>query len=137
MTAKILIVDDSITARKLVCQLIHELGHSFVEAEDGKKGLEVLEHEAVDLIFSDINMPWMTGLEMVEEIKKKPEWSEIPICMLTTESSRESLQKAKDLGVNAFLVKPLQKEQLDAVLCLLYTSPSPRDLSTSRMPSSA
>lgn len=116
MAANILIVDDSITSRKLVCHLISEQGHSFVEAEDGKKGLAALENNQIDLIFSDINMPWMTGLEMVEEIKKNSAWSSIPICMLTTESSNDSLSKAKTLGVNAFLIKPIQKEQLDAVL---------------------
>ena len=116
MTATILIVDDSITARKLVHHLISEQGHQVVEAEDGKKGLAALEAHDIDLIFSDINMPWMTGLEMVDEIKKNPQWAAIPICMLTTESSSESLQKAKKLGVNAFLIKPIQKDQLQAVM---------------------
>ena len=117
MNGKILVVDDSMTARKLVADYLKEQGCEVIEAVDGKDGLsKAEENKDLGLIFSDINMPWMSGLEMVSEIKKIPELAKIPICMLTTESGTESVSEAKTLGVDAFLVKPVQTEQLQLVI---------------------
>ncbi len=117
MRKKVLVVDDSLTARKVVVECLEEHGCEVIEAEDGKKGLEQLQgNEDISLIFSDINMPWMTGLEMIEEIKKDTKFSNIPICMLTTESSTDAITVAKKLGVDAYLVKPIQKDQLKVVV---------------------
>ena len=117
MSGKILVVDDSMTARKLVVDCLKEQGLEVIEAENGKDGLsKIEEHKDINLIFSDINMPWMSGLEMVAEIKKDSSMNSIPICMLTTESGAESLAEAKKLGVDAFLVKPVQSEQLIMIL---------------------
>ncbi|SME87901.1 response regulator [Pseudobacteriovorax antillogorgiicola] len=117
MNGKILVVDDSMTARKLVVDCLVEQGCDVIEAVDGKDGLaKIQENTDINLIFSDINMPWLSGLEMVSEIKKLPNLAQIPICMLTTESGTESVAEAKKLGVDAFLVKPVQKEQLIMVL---------------------
>ena len=117
MSGKVLIVDDSITARKIITDALSETDWQVVEAEDGNMGLEKLaQNDDIDVIFSDINMPWLNGLEMIEKIKQNAEWADIPICMLTTETAHESLDTAKQLGVNAFLVKPIQAAQLLAVL---------------------
>ena len=117
MSKKILVVDDSVTARRLVVSHLTGLNLNVVEAGDGKDGLSKLnDHPDISLIFSDINMPWMSGLEMIAEIKKIKAYQHIPICMLTTETGSDALTQAKDLGVNAFLVKPVQKEQLLAIV---------------------
>lgn len=117
MAGKILVVDDSITARKIIVDALAKTEWEVIEAQDGNDGLEKLETNSdIDVIFSDINMPWLNGLEMVERIKQNSDLSDIPICMLTTETAPESLDKAKELGVNAFLVKPVQKAQLLAVI---------------------
>jgi two-component system chemotaxis response regulator CheY len=117
MSKKILVVDDSVTARRLVVSHLAGLNLTVIEAGDGKDGLSKLnDHPDIALIFSDINMPWMSGLEMIAEIKKIKAYLPIPICMLTTETGSDALSQAKDLGVNAFLVKPVQKEQLLAIV---------------------
>lgn len=117
MSKKILVVDDSLTARRLVIGHLADLALEVVEAADGKEGLTRLrEHPDIALIFTDINMPWMNGLEMVAEIKADANLAKIPICLLTTETGSDSLTQAKDLGVNAFLVKPVQKGQLLAIV---------------------
>lgn len=117
MSGKILVVDDSVTARKIIADALSKTQWQVIEAEDGNMGLEKLaQHPDIDAIFSDINMPWLNGLEMVERIKANPKWADIPICMLTTETAPESLDRAKELGVNAFLVKPVQEVQILAVL---------------------
>ena len=114
---KILVIDDSTTARQLILNHLEGLKHNIIEAVDGDEGLQkALDEGDVDLIFSDINMPQMNGLEMVERLKKNPKTASIPICMLTTETGSEELMRAKSLGVNAFLVKPIKKEQILAVV---------------------
>jgi two-component system chemotaxis response regulator CheY len=117
MIKKILVVDDSVTARRLVVTHLAGLNFDVVEAGDGRDGLSKLnDHPDTALIFTDINMPWMSGLEMIAEIKKLPAFVHTPICMLTTETGSDSLTQAKELGVNAFLVKPVQKEQILAIV---------------------
>ena len=117
MAGKILVVDDSLTVRRMIADMLANSEWQIIEALDGNDGLEKLEaNPDVSLIFSDINMPWMNGLEMVEQIKQKENFNTIPICMLTTESAPESLEQAKNLGVNAYLVKPIQQAQLLAIV---------------------
>lgn len=117
MDKKILVVDDSVTARRLVVGHLSGLNLQIIEAGDGKDGLnKLMDHPDIQLIFTDINMPWMSGLEMIAEIKKQSSLARIPICMLTTETGSDALTQAKDLGVDAFLVKPIQKDQLLAIL---------------------
>ncbi len=118
MLKKILLLDDSLTARKIVLSFLSHLKLEVLEAKDGLQGLEILDaHKDISLIFTDINMPQMNGLEFIEKLKQNYTWAQnIPICMLTTETGDASLQRAKQLGVNAFLVKPIQKDQLLAVV---------------------
>ena len=107
--ANILIVDDASLIRSVASKAAEEAGHTVVLAEDGKDGLEKLESFNVDLVFSDVNMPQMGGLEMVEIIKQDPKYKFLPIVMLTTESKPELKAKGKELGVKAWLVKPFNK----------------------------
>tara|TARA_B100001094_G_scaffold293457_1_gene313342 strand:- start:1936 stop:2313 length:378 start_codon:yes stop_codon:yes gene_type:complete len=117
MVGKILIVDDSITARKVIIDCLQNTDWEIIEAQNGNEGLQKLEENPdIDLIFSDINMPWLNGLEMVTKIKEIDAYRNIPICMLTTESSSDAIEKAKELGVNAFIVKPGSSEQLNAII---------------------
>lgn len=118
MAKKVLIVDDSMTARLAVVDLLRDFtGLQLLEAQDGNDGMQKLEKNPdIALVLSDINMPWMNGLEMVKKMKDRKELKNIPVCLLTTESSNESLAEAKKMGVNAFLVKPIRKEQLVAVV---------------------
>lgn len=126
MGKKILVIDDSATARQLIVNHLDGLGYIIIQASDGDEGLlkASTETDGISLIFSDINMPQMNGLEMVERLKKNAKTATIPICLLTTETGHEELQKAKSLGVNAFLVKPIKKEQMLAVVNGLLTSKS-------------
>lgn len=123
MGKKILVIDDSSTARQLIVNHLTGLGHEIIQAADGDEGLQKASSEnGVALIFSDINMPVLNGLEMVERLKKNSATQNIPICLLTTETGNEELQRAKALGVNAFLVKPVKKEQILAVVNGLLSS---------------
>ena len=118
--ANILIVDDASLIRSVAKKAAMEAGHDVVVAEDGQKGLEALSFTKFDLIFSDVNMPVMGGLEMVANIKKMEDYKFTPIVMLTTESNPDLKAQGKELGVKAWLLKPFNKDKfLTAVEKLL------------------
>lgn len=106
MSKKILVVDDASMIRNLVSKTAMEAGYEVVTAADGTEGLDALKSHKIDLVYSDVNMPKMGGLEMVAEIKKDPQYEFLPIVMLTTERRDDLKQQAKALGVKAWLVKP-------------------------------
>jgi len=114
--AKILIVDDASLIRMVALKAVIEAGHEAVLAENGLQGVEVFKSTPIDFIFSDINMPVMGGFDMIREIKQLPGGSFIPIVMLTTESNEELKAQGKALGVNAWLLKPFNKEKFMLVL---------------------
>ena len=119
MAKKILIVDDASLIRNVTQKAAQEAGYETVVAKDGQEGLEILLKGGVDLIFSDVNMPVMGGLEMVEKIRQEERLKFIPIVMLTTESKAALKQQAQELGVKAWLLKPFNKEKFLLVLSKL------------------
>jgi len=108
---KILIVDDSSLIRSVASGATQEAGHEAIVAENGQEGLDILSQQKIDLIFSDVNMPIMGGLEMVEKIKENDNYKYIPIIMLTTESNPELKAKGQALGVKAWMLKPFNKKK--------------------------
>jgi two-component system, chemotaxis family, chemotaxis protein CheY len=113
MAKKILIVDDSRTIRQQVGFTLSKEGFEVVEAEDGQDGINKLQGTPdISMIISDVNMPNMDGLVMIETIRKIEEFKFIPIIMLTTESSGDKVERAKKAGASGWLVKPFNPEQL-------------------------
>jgi len=108
---KILIVDDSSLIRSVASGAASEAGHEPITAENGQEGLELLALHKINLIFSDVNMPIMGGLEMVENIKQDAQYKYIPIIMLTTESNPALKAKGQALGVKAWMLKPFNKKK--------------------------
>lgn len=108
---KILIVDDSSLIRSVASSAAEEAGYEPIVAENGQIGLELLAEHKFDLIFSDVNMPVMGGIEMVENIKNNPEYKFIPIVMLTTESNPTLKAQGQELGVKAWMLKPFNKKK--------------------------
>ena len=107
----ILIVDDSSLIRSVASSATVEAGHTPIVAGNGQEGLDMLLSNKIDMIFSDVNMPIMDGLEMIANVKANPEYKFIPVIMLTTEDNPELKQKGKDLGVKAWMLKPFNKEK--------------------------
>ena len=111
---RILSVDDSRATREFIRKAIDVLGFEFLEASDGKEGLEVLKREngKIDLILLDRHMPEMDGLEMLEAVKSNDLYKDIPVTMVTVELERDEIQNAITKGAKNYLVKPFTQENL-------------------------
>lgn len=113
MAKTILVVDDSGTVRQQVSMALKQAGFAIVEAADGREALAVLEsNRGIDMVVCDVNMPNMNGLEMVENVKRKPEHKSLPILMLTTEGQPSMIRRAKEAGAVGWIVKPFDANQL-------------------------
>ncbi len=116
MTRKILIAEDSPATQKFISFTLKYKGHEVTIASDGVEALEKLPQGPFDLVILDLMMPRMNGLEVLREIKKRPETSRLPVIILTSERGEPDRQRALTLGATYFLSKPFQPEQLlDAV----------------------
>jgi two-component system chemotaxis response regulator CheY len=115
MAKTILVVDDSDTVRQQVCMALKQAGFVTTEAADGREGLAAVDaNRGIDMVISDVNMPNMNGLEMIEKVKSKPENKALPILMLTTEGQPSMIKRAKEAGAAGWIVKPFDAKQLVA-----------------------
>lgn len=120
MAKTIMIVDDSASLRQVVSIALKGAGYDVIEACDGRDALSKLTGQKVNLIISDVNMPNMDGITMVQEIKKLAAYKFTPIIMLTTESQEDKKKQGQAAGAKAWVVKPFQPQQmLDAVAKLI------------------
>lgn len=112
MTASILTVDDSASVRLTTTIALSNAGYAVTEAADGAEGLQKIQAGAFDLIVTDLNMPNMNGLEMIEAVRKLPAHTGLPIIFLTTESDGALKARAKEAGATGWMTKPFDPEQL-------------------------
>jgi two-component system chemotaxis response regulator CheY len=112
MTANILTVDDSASIRMTTKISLSNAGYTVTEAVDGSDGLAKAKSGSFDLIITDLNMPVMDGLTMIEELRKLPEHMGVPIIFLTTESDADLKARAKAAGATGWLTKPFDPENL-------------------------
>ena len=111
---KILVVDDFATMRKVVRNLLKQVGYeNIVEAEDGVTALKALKSQKVDLIISDWNMPNMTGLELLKAVRADEELKTTPFLMVTAEALQDNVIAAVKAGVSNYIVKPFTAEVLN------------------------
>ncbi len=120
---KFLVVDDSLTMRRIVCNALREIGFGeFVEAADGSQAMEKLGCEPFDFIITDWNMPVMSGLELTRAVRSHPALQHIPILMVTTRGMKEDVMAAMQARVNNYIVKPFTaqvlREKIDMILKL-------------------
>ena len=109
---KVLIVDDSKPILMMVSEILKELGHQSVTAENGKIAFEILTgEEEIDLVLLDWNMPVMTGIEFLEKNKAESAFT-TPVFMMTTEKSSEKIQRALENGASDYIMKPFTPDIL-------------------------
>jgi two-component system chemotaxis response regulator CheY len=113
----ILTVDDSVSMRMLLRAALTGAGHQIAEAEDGVAALEWLgSNSKPDLVITDINMPRMDGFGLIEQIRALPQYRDMPILVLTTESADAKKARARAAGATGWIVKPFDPEQLNNVI---------------------
>ena len=118
---KFLVVDDYSTMRRIIKNLLHDLGYANVtEADDGKTALPMLKNGGFDFLITDWNMPGMPGLDLLKAVRADDEAAKLPVLMLTAEAKREQIVEAAQAGVNGYVIKPFTagtlKEKIDKIL---------------------
>ena len=108
----ILTVDDSPSIRQMLAYVLSSNGYRVIEAEDGEDGLLKAKASPTDLVLTDQNMPKMDGIALIRALRALPAYKQIPIMMLTTESSPALKQQGRDAGATGWMVKPFDPEKL-------------------------
>jgi chemosensory pili system protein ChpA (sensor histidine kinase/response regulator) len=108
----VLVVDDSITVRRVTQRLLKREGYRVALASDGRHALEVLQEERPTIVVSDIEMPRMDGFELARYIRADPKLHDLPIVMITSRMAEKHREHAMQLGVNHYLGKPYNEEEL-------------------------
>ena len=116
MSKNILIVDDSISMRQSVRFILESAGYAVAEASDGIEGLKQQGEMKFDLVLTDVNMPNMDGLTMLEKIREGGPNKFTPILVLTTESQGAIVEKGKKAGATGWIVKPFANDKLIATV---------------------
>ena len=116
-----LVVDDFSTMRRIIKNLLHDLGYAnVIEADDGTTALPLLKEGNVDFLITDWNMPGMPGLELLKQVRADARLAKLPVLMLTAEAKREQIVEAAQAGVNGYVIKPFTavtlKEKIDKIL---------------------
>jgi len=117
---KILIVDDFSTMRRIIKNLLRDLGfNNTSEADDGNTALPMLQNGSFDFLVTDWNMPGMTGIDLLRAVRADENLSHMPVLMVTAEQKREQIVEAAQAGVNGYIIKPFTaqtlKEKLDKI----------------------
>ena len=112
----VLAVDDSGSIRGLVSHVLGDAGYEVVLAEDGQEALDYAADNSVDVVLTDINMPRVNGIELIQKLRGMSHYKFTPMLVLTTESSQEMKMKGREVGATGWLVKPFDPDQLIAVI---------------------
>lgn len=110
---KVLVVDDFSTMRRIVKNLLIELGFTNIdEADDGATALPILQQGGIEFLVTDWNMPKMAGIDLLKAVRADPALEHMPVLMVTAEAQRDQIMEAAQAGVNGYVVKPFTAETL-------------------------
>jgi chemosensory pili system protein ChpA (sensor histidine kinase/response regulator) len=112
----VMVVDDSLTVRKITSRMLAREGYEFVTAKDGVDALQQLQDIRPDCILLDVEMPRMDGFEFARNVRADAQTKAIPIIMITSRTADKHRNHALELGVNEYMGKPYQEDQLLALI---------------------
>ena len=115
-TRRLLVIDDEENMRHMLQSVLGRLGYAVRTAANGREGLAALDRHWIDLVITDINMPVMTGVELVENMADDPALNRIPVIMISTDGSTSRMEYLKSKGVRAYVRKPFTTEQIRSVV---------------------
>ncbi len=117
LSMKVLIVDDFATMRKIMRNILKQIGFTDItEADDGKTGLQALQKEKFDLVLCDWNMPEMPGIDLLNAVRSDDALKDIPFVMVTAEAQKDNILEAVQAGVSSYVVKPFTAETIGTKL---------------------
>jgi two-component system chemotaxis response regulator CheY len=116
MNKTIMTVDDSASVRQMVSFTLKNAGYEVIEAADGRDALTKVSGSPIKMVITDLNMPNLDGIGLIQQLRANPDFKFIPIVMLTTESQAEKKQEGKQAGATGWIVKPFNPDQLLAVV---------------------
>ncbi|GMT47251.1 MAG: response regulator [Nitrospirota bacterium] len=120
----ILVVEDSESTRSMMRTIIEDLGEEYqvFEAGTGFEALKILPTEGFSLIITDINMPDINGIELINFVKTTPQYKDIPMIIVSTERSEEDKKRGLALGAEAYITKPFRPEDFQEKIRLVLSS---------------
>jgi two-component system chemotaxis response regulator CheY len=116
-----LVIDDSVTVRKILGRMLQELGFEVLQASNGEDALEMLrsETQAIELALVDWNMPVMNGFEFLTAVRSQAGFDRLCLMMVTTESDVTQIMQALEAGADEYVMKPFTRETIEEKLHLL------------------
>jgi two-component system phosphate regulon response regulator PhoB len=112
----VLIIDDEVHIRRLVTRMLRLAGYDTMEAANGLQGLQLVAERQPDIVTCDIAMPIMDGYDFLLEIRHNPDTRNIPVVMITAMGQEDEVERALEIGANAFLTKPFSSSHLVKVI---------------------
>jgi two-component system chemotaxis response regulator CheY len=123
LNMKVLIVDDFATMRRVLKNIMKQIGFSSItEAENGKEALKILKEQSIDLLLCDWNMPEMPGIDVLKAVRQDEELKNTPFVMVTAEAQKENILEAVKEGVSSYIVKPFTPETVEEKLSKIFNS---------------
>lgn len=120
--SKILVIEDDFMFRRLLCKLIENAGHEVIEAENGMAGLEAIERESPCLVVTDMEMPNMTGFDLLRTLRADDKTRELPVVVVSAHETAADRDEAHNLGCSAYVLKTIAPEKLiERILSALPT----------------
>lgn len=124
-TPTIMVVDDSLTVRKVTCRLLEREGCDVLIAKNGVEAMDILKETIPDVMLIDLEMPKMNGFELIKNIRSKSRIAKIPIIIISSRTAEKHQKLAQELGVNVFLGKPYKEDTLLKHLVKFFSKPIP------------
>jgi len=112
MTKSILVVDDTRSMRKMVASVLEAAGYAVEEAEDGAEALDKAKTRVFDLVVTDHNMPRMDGVTLVRSLRALPEYDDVALIVLSTETGAELKAKGREAGATGWMAKPFDPNRM-------------------------
>jgi len=119
-TKKVMVVDDVQHMRELLSLILKNEGYDVIESVNGKDALAKLDGLSIDMLITDLNMPVMNGFELVKRLRNRDDFHSTPVIMVSSENHEAIKEKARHIGVNEWIIKPLiPSDLMDAVRRLI------------------
>lgn len=124
----ILVIDDQESMRKVIVHILKELGHQEItQTPDSKFALQLVQKGTFDLVISDWHMPELTGLELLQEVRKTDNIKTLPFILVTGDNEKSHVEEAIKAGVSSFIVKPFSPSEIEKKIKLLFPEPQKED----------